>query len=228
MSDPLPGGALSKNVEGMKVTPADDGFGKLWRKRYWIRLTGSPVTPAVLIETWRTHYTDFWPEGSRLYQSPGGLEEGDVVAADLMMIGGLRIGTGIVVIEEDEMSFTLGSLQGHTFCGTITFTGRNDNGATIADVEAVFRASDPLYEIGLALGGHWYENRFWKATLVALARHFEVDSHPEMAMECIDTQRKWRNATNIIHNALLHTVAYLVARYIRRLVQWVKRRGRTV
>ncbi len=41
--------ALAVNVEGRKVTAPDDGFGKLWRKRYWIRLAGSSVTPAELV-----------------------------------------------------------------------------------------------------------------------------------------------------------------------------------
>lgn len=225
-SDPLPGAAVAGNVQGRKVTTPDEGFGKLWRKRYWIRLTGSLVTPAELVRTWQTHYTEFWPKGSHLYQPADGLQQGDVAGADLLMIGGVRIGTGVVVIDENETSFTLASLQGHTFCGTITFTARDDNGVTMAEVEAVLRASDPLYEIGMALGGHWYENRFWKATLVALARYFDVKTTPSMSMECLDSRRKWRNATNIVHNALLHTTFYLIARQLRRLAHWLRSRGK--
>src|SRR5687768_15978100 len=73
ISDPLPREALAMNVEGRKVTAPDDGFGKLWRKRYWIRLVGSTVTPAELVAVWKARYTEFWPEGSRLYQPPDGL-----------------------------------------------------------------------------------------------------------------------------------------------------------
>jgi hypothetical protein len=227
ISDPLPRGALVENVAGRKVTGPEDGFGRLWRKRYWVRLAGSTITPAELIEVWTTRYTEFWPEGSRLYQPTSGLEQGDVAAADLAMIGGTRVGTGIVVTEEHDTSFTFASLQGHTFNGTITFTGHEDGGVTVAQVEVNARASDPLYEIFMPLGGHWHENRFWKASLSALARHFGVEAQPEMSMECLDTRRKWRNAGNIVHNAFLHTAAYLVARPFRRLAHWLRSRGRS-
>lgn len=225
ISDPLPSGALAENVKGRKVTGPDDGFGKLWRKQYWVRLPGSNVTPSELIDVWKARYTEFWPKGSRLYQPPDGLEQGDVAPADLAMIGGTRVGTGIVVTDVSDTSFTFATLQGHTLSGTITFTGKDDNGTTVAHVEVVMRASDPLYEIGMPLGGHHHENRFWQASLSALAHHFGVESEPEMTMECLDKRRKWRNATNIVHNAFLHTGIYLVARLFRRIIRWLRSRG---
>jgi hypothetical protein len=225
ISDPLPPGALARNVAGRKVTGPDDGFGKLWRKRYWIRLTGSSVTPAELIATWKKRYTEFWPKGSHLYQPPSGLEKGDVAAADLAMIGGTRVGTGIIVIEDTRTSFTFATLEGHTFAGTITFSSRDDAGATVAQVEVIMRASDPLYELGMSLGGHRHENRFWEASLGALARYFGVEAEPAMDMTCLDSHRKWRNATNIVDNAFLHTVTYLVGRPFRLLAGGRRSRG---
>lgn len=225
ISDPLPSEALAANVEGRKVTGPDDGFGKLWRKQFWISLAGSSVTPAELIDVWKARYTEFWPKGSRLYQPPEGLEEGDVAAADLAMIGGTRVGTGIVVIDEGDTSFTFATLEGHTLSGTITFSGKEEAGVTVAHVEVIMRSSDPLYEIGMPLGGHHHENRFWEASLKALARHFGVESRPEMKMECIDKRRKWRNATNIVDNAFLHTGFYLVVRSFRRLAGKLRSRG---
>ena len=224
VSDPLPRGALTENVEGRTATRPEDGFGKLWHKRYWIRLAGSTITRGELIEVWKARYTEFWPKGSRLYQPPDGLEQGDVAAADLAMIGGTRVGTGIVVTGERDTAFTFASLQGHTFNGTITFTGRDDGDVTVAQVEVVARASDPLYELFMPLGGHWHENRFWQSSLRALARHFGVEARPEMSMECLDTRRNWRNAGNIVHNAFLHTTAYLVARPFRQLSRRLRSR----
>lgn len=217
VTDPLPASALRENTEGRKLTTSPDGFGKLWRKHFWIRIDGAAVTPAELIGLWKNHYSDFWPKGSHLYQPPGGIKEGDVAPVDLSMLGGLRIGTGVVVTDIRDTSFTFSSLQGHTFCGTITFSGSEDRGATIAEVETILRASDPLYEIGMALGGHRYENRFWKASLVALARSFDLDSPPGMTMECLDSRRQWRHATNIVHNALLHTLVSVIADRVRHL-----------
>lgn len=227
ISDPLPRETMKENIEGRSITGPDDGFGKLWRKRYWVRLAGSTVTPAELIETWKTRYTEFWPKGSRLYQPPDGLHQGDVAPADLAMIGGTRIGTGIVVTDERDTSFTFTTLRGHMLAGTITFASSEEGGVTVAQVETVMRATDPLYEIGMYLGGHPYENRFWKASLTALAKHFGVEAQPEMSDECLDKRRQWRNAGNIVHNAFLHTAASLVARSFRRLAGSLRSRGRS-
>ncbi len=225
ISEPLPREALSVNVEGRRVTGPDDGFGKLWHKQFWIRLEGATVTPSELIEVWNAKYTEFWPKGSHLYQPPDGLDEGDVAAADLAMIGGTRVGTGIVVTDVSDTSFTFATLEGHTLSGTITFSGKDDAGVTVAHVDVVMRAADPIYEIGMPLGGHHHENKFWEASLVALARHFGVESEPKSQIECLDTGRKWRNTTNVVHNAFLHTAFYLVARSARRPVTWLRSRG---
>ncbi len=109
------------------------------------------MTPSGLVDVWKKRYTEFWPKGSHLYQPPEGLETGDVAAADLAMIAGTRVATGIIVLNVDDTSFTFATLQGHTFCGTITFSGVEEDGATVARVDVIMRASDPIYEIGMPL-----------------------------------------------------------------------------
>jgi hypothetical protein len=225
ISDPLPQEALDENVDGRRVTAVDDGFGKLWRKNYWIRLEGASVTPTELIDVWKRRYTEFWPKGSHLYQPADGLAAGDVAAADLAMIGGVRVGTGIFVLRVTDTSFTFATLEGHTFCGTITFSGVEERGATVARVSVVMRASDPIYELGMPLGGHHHENKFWEASLRALARYFEVETEPGMEMEVLDAKRQWRNARNVVHNAFLHTAFTVITRPIRRIVDRMRGRG---
>lgn len=227
ISDPLPAEALRRNVEGRAVTGVEDGFGKLWRKRFWVRLEGADVTPSGLIEVWKRRYTEFWPQGSHLYQPPEGLETGDVAAADLAMIAGARVATGIIVLDTDDTSFTFATLQGHTFCGTITFSGVEEDGATVARVDILMRASDPIYEIGMPLGGHHHENRFWEASLHALAKYVGVDAQPQMDMTCLDGHRKWRNIGNIRHNAFLHTAFTVITRPIRLVVDRRRTKGQT-
>lgn len=225
ISDPLPDDVLEDNVQDHAVTSPDDGFGKLWRKRYWVRLEGADVAPADLIEVWQEHYSDFWPEGSKLYQPAGGLKEGDVAPIDLAMEGGARIGTGIAVVDTTDTSFTFATLEGHTLSGTITFSARDDDGVTVAEVNVLMRASDPLYEIGMPLGGHRHEDAFWESSLRAMARHFGVETQPEMRATCEDSHRKWRNASNIVDNAFLRTSANLIAKPLRRIADRVLSKG---
>lgn len=225
VSDPLPQEALDENVEGRRVTGVEDGFGKLWCKRYWIRLEGASVTPEELIEVWKKRYTEFWPKGSHLYQPADGLDVGDIAAADLAMIGGTRVGTGIAVINVTDTSFTFATLEGHTFAGTITFSAVEEDGATVARVEVVMRPSDPIYEIGMPLGGHQHENKFWAASLRALAKYFGVEAEPDMEMDVLESRRQWRNVTNVRDNAFLHTAFTVITRPIRLVVDRLRARG---
>ena len=39
----------------------------------------------------------------------------------------------------------------------------------------LLRASDPIYEAALGLGGHRKEAQFWRKTLTALGRHLGLD-----------------------------------------------------
>ncbi|MBK6433999.1 hypothetical protein [Candidatus Amarolinea dominans] len=74
--------------------------------------------------------------------------------------------------------------QGHMFAGMITFSAERETNpdseaeqtalTTCAQVQALVRASDPLYEIGFRLGLLKEEDIFWKYTLTALADFFGV------------------------------------------------------
>ncbi len=71
------------------------------------------------------------------------------------------------------------------------------------------RSSDPIYEIGMALGGHRVEDRFWAATLTALAAGLGVRTPVvERRTECVDRRRQWRRVGNVRYNAAVRSAAY--------------------
>jgi len=110
--------------------------------------------------------------------------------------------------------------QGHVFAGWITFSAAERDDSTVAQVQVLMRASDPLYELGMPIIGHRSEDRFWQQTLEALAGHFgEPDPSVETDRTCIDKKRQWSKAGNIWHNAALRTALYLVSAPVR----WMKR-----
>ena len=63
-----------------------------------------------------------------------------------------------MVLYADDESFTLMTPEGHMFAGWITFSAAGDGEATVAQAQLLIRANDPLYEVGLTLGGHRQEN----------------------------------------------------------------------
>ena len=60
------------------------------------------------------------------------------------------------------------------------------------------RTSDPLFEMGLMLGGHRANNRFWQATLANVAARFSSpDADVETEIVAVDRRRQRRQAGNI-------------------------------
>jgi hypothetical protein len=222
----LPADALAINVDGREITGPDEGFGQLWRKRYWIRLTGIDARPAHVVQEWRAHFGEFWPGTNHFYRPLQGLQPGEVAVSDLEMPAGTRLSTGIVVARVDPTSFTFLTTQGHTFAGQITFSAHDDAGTTVAQVEVLLRASDPLFEIGMPLGGHAREDEFWQGTLRNLAAHFGVAAEPEMRALRLDRGRHWGKATNIVYNSYLRTGIHMATRPLRSLARRLTSRGR--
>jgi hypothetical protein len=214
-SAPLPADTLEHNVRGRPITGADDGFGQLWRSRYRIHLAGVAMTPVELARYWRAEFGHFWPEGNVFYRPVSGLEEGEVALFDLSMPLGTHLSTGIVVADVTPTSFTYLTSRGHAFAGCITFSAEESATGPVAQVESVVRATDPIYELGLPLGGRARDDGFWEQALRNLSAHLGVRAEPETTLDLLDRHRRWRNAGNIRDNAYLHTAVAMLVRPFR-------------
>src|SRR3954468_24982476 len=168
----VPAGAVNLNVEGRRLTSPIQGFGKMWQKTYQVRLPAARVSATELIATWKQHFPEFWPDGNSFYSPLTGIEPGEVALLNMTLPGRMKLSTGVMVLYADEESFTLMTPQGHMFAGWITFSAVELADETIAQAQVLMRASDPIYEVGLALGGHHQEDLFWQHTLTHLAAHF--------------------------------------------------------
>jgi len=202
-------GVRGTNVAGRRLNGAIQGFGKLWQKTY--ALTGLTVTPEAAISEWKAHFADFWPAGNRFAGSLTGIQPGEVALLDLA-IGGTKLSTGVLVLYADERSFTFMTPQGHMFGGWITFSAEPvADGTTTVQVQVLMRASDPIYEIGLACGGHRKEDAFWRQTLSALGRHL---GEPSPAVRehnvCVDSRRQWGRWRNVWYNAAVRSMGQTI------------------
>lgn len=211
--------ALNRNVEGRHVVGPLQGFGPLWQKTYRIRLPGNVATPTALIRTWKEHFGEFWPAGSRFFAPLRGLAPGEVAVLNLGVAGGLRLSTGVLVLYADEDSFTLMTPQGHMFAGWVTFSAAPGAGTddTVAQVQIQMRASDPLYELGLRLGGHTQEDAFWQQTLTNLAAYFGVTAPVQTQVVLLDPKIQWSQAKNVWYNAALRSTLDRAVAPLRRL-----------
>jgi hypothetical protein len=217
----LPNKAMNLNVSGRRLTGPLRGFGQMWQKTYRIRLSGADVTPQALIKTWKEKFPTFWPEGNKFYGSLTGIQPGDVAVLNLAAPAHMPLSTGVMVIYADDESFTFMTPQGHIFAAFITFSAFEEERVTVAQVQALIRASDPVYEIGCRIGiVHKREDAFWHGTLHNLASYFGVTGGVQQTMTRVDNKVQWAEAKNIWHNAAvrsaLYTPVYLTKRVIGR------------
>lgn len=224
----LPTGAMNLNVQGRRPTSPLQGFGQMWQKTYRIRLEGAAVTPTAVISDWKAHFPDFWPKGNNFYGPLQGVKPGEVAVLNLSAPGGIKLSTGVRVIYADDESFSFMTPQGHMFAGMITFSASADpsaadpsaaDGVTVIQIQALIRASDPLFETTFRLGfGHKAEDKFWFDTLSNLAAHFgSSNRQPTLTAVCIDKKVQWSEAGNIWHNAAIRSAIYLPIHLTRRL-----------
>lgn len=103
----------------------------------------------------------------------------------------------------------------------ITFSAsRAADGVVVVQAQALERASDPLFEMGLMLGGHRANNRFWQATLANVAARFSSpDADVETEIVAVDRRRQWRYAGNVRYNVGFRGAIHAAAtplRYVSR------------
>ncbi|HVL64396.1 MAG TPA: hypothetical protein VM573_04405 [Actinomycetota bacterium] len=211
----VPADAINLNVEGRSVAGPVQGFGKLWQKTYRVVLPPD-VEPAGVISAWKSHFPEFWPPKNHFYGNMAGINPGDVALINMGLPGRMKLSTGILVMYADDESFTFMTPQGHMFAGWITFSAHSAPEGTVAQAQVLMRASDPLYEIGLAFGGHRQEDRFWEHTLTMLARHFGAECEVDMQRVCVDKKRQWKRAGNLKHNAAIRSTIYMLGTPFRR------------
>jgi hypothetical protein len=214
----VPDEAINLNVDGRQPTGPLQGFGQMWQKTYRVRLGGAEVKPAEVIETWKNNFPQFWPEGNRFYGPLTGVTPGEVALLNVAAPGGLKLSTGIRVIYADDESFSFMTPQGHMFAGMITFSAYEEEGVTAVQIQALIRASDPVYEVSFRLGfGHKMEDQFWHDTLMNLADYFDAEGQYEQEAIRIDKKMQWSEAKNVWHNAAIRTALYTPVHMTKRL-----------
>jgi hypothetical protein len=116
-------------------------------------------------------------------------------------VGGMPVHTGVRVIYADDESFTVMTPEGHPESGWNTFSAHRDDGTTVAQVQSLARANDPIYEVGFRIVGSTEQERIWTHVLKSLAARFGVNEPVTLERTCIDPKVQWSQATNIRQNA---------------------------
>ncbi len=223
----VPTGPASINVERAQLFSPMQGFGALWRKTYKVRLAGANVTPQEVMRVWKEHFPEFQPPENRFLPSMAGVKPGEVLFIEASLPAwpgsqwGFPVSAGVMVLYADDEMFTVMTPAGFPEAGWNTFSAYIEEGVTVAQVQSLARANDPIYEFGFRfVGGAAQQEKIWAAVLTALARHFEVTGQVQTDLSCIDATLQWSQARNVWHNAIIRTVFYKLAAPLR----WLKSR----
>lgn len=213
-----PGSALNLNVNGRQTVNPLKGFGQLWQKTYRVRLAGIAASPVEVVAVWKERFPEFQPPENRFYPSVAGVKPGEVVLIDAKTPGG-PVSTGVLVMYSDDESFTLMTPQGHPESGWVTFSAYAADGGTVAQIQSLARANDPIYEIAFRLLGSKLQEGIWRHVLTSLARYYGISADVELTKTCLDPRLQWSEFTNVRHNAQMYTVLYTLTLPLRKLVR---------
>jgi hypothetical protein len=216
----IPTGAINLNVDGRRIVGPLQGFGQLWQKTYRVRLSGTTLTPAEVVQIWKEKFPEFHPPQNRFFPAIAGVAPGEVVLINASMTG-MPVSTGVMVLYADAESFTLMTPEGHPESGWVTFSAYEEDGCTVVQVQSMARANDPIYEAGFRLFASKVQENIWSHVLISLAAHFGVDGNVQMHKTCVDPKLQWSQARNIWHNAAIRSMLYTMAtpaRWVRNLV----------
>lgn len=221
----LPLGATNLNVEGRQPVSPLQGFGPLWQKTYRIRLRGVQTTPPEVMALWKEKFPQFQPKGNRFYPPTGGVRSGEIIFIESAVsmwpgkLPGIPISSGVRVIYNDEVCFTIMTPQGFPESGWNSFSTFEHEGETWVQVQSMARTADPIYEFGFRfMGGARFQEETWQHVVKAVAAHFGVHDEPvEMVRSCIDPRFQWRELRNVWQNAMIRSMIYMPVRLARKV-----------
>jgi hypothetical protein len=219
----MPEEVMNLNVDGRQVVGPLQGFGALWQKTYKLRLNDNSVSPQEVVKTWKEKLPEFMPDNSRFYPSLTGVAPGEVVLINATLPGipgGMPVSTGVMILYADDVSFTVMTPEGHPESGFNTFSAYEEDGATVAQIQSLARANDPVFELGFRyMGGSGQQERIWHHVLGQLAAEFGSAGEIQMEKKCVDSRIQWSQAKNVWHNAVIRTTLNTPVRWAKRIVK---------
>lgn len=214
--------AINLNVEGRHLTSPLNGFGQLWQKTYQVQFKDPSITPEEVVERWKARLPELMPPENRFYPTLSGVRPGEIVLINATvpgLPGGIPVSTGVIILYADEVSFSVMTPEGHPEAGFNTFSAHREGDVTIAQVQSLARANDPIFEFGLRfMGGGRTQENIWHHVLRQLAASFgESDCEVMVKKVCVDNRLQWSQAGNIWHNSMIRTMLASPVRTIKNM-----------
>jgi hypothetical protein len=89
------------------------------------------------------------------------------------------------------------------------------DGVTVAQVQLLMRADDPLFELAMVVVAHRMADRRWQQTLHSLAAYFGVEAPVEYQTVRLDRRRQWSKVGNAWYDAAVRSALHTLAAQVR-------------
>jgi len=134
---PLPEGSIDARSKAL-----DDGAGPMFHRRFSVRIAGSPMAPAELVDAIAANLNAAAPSEAAVFHKTLGVD-GTLAVADeyLVQMPGPWDGP-VRVVHRDATSFRFGTLAGHLEAGQIQFSAHQDGRLLRFEIESWSRAGD--------------------------------------------------------------------------------------
>lgn len=149
--------------------PDDDGIGPLRRKRFWVDIAGSPLTPEELMLRVRQRFGDLMASFIDTRAEPGAatmVEEDATLTLSLPLRGHIQVR----VAEVEPRVFTLVTLAGHPLSGAVRFHGEARGQNLRFEIQVFERAANVLDLVLMRTLGERIQDASWREMVENVAR----------------------------------------------------------
>jgi NADH dehydrogenase len=154
--------ALSRLAEDQQEQlPDDDGIGPLRRKRFWVDIAGSPLTPEKLMLLVRQRFGDLMASFIDTRAEPGAastIEEDSTLTLSLPLRGHIQVR----VAEVEPRVFTLVTLAGHPLSGAVRFLGETRGQNLRFEIQVFDRAANVIDLVLMRTLGERMQDASWR------------------------------------------------------------------
>lgn len=164
---PLDSG-LRKLADVQREQTPDKGVGMLKRKRFWIDLSGSPLTPEELFARFRVRFGELTPLLMDLHAEPGTptiLDKGTTITMSLPVRGHVQVRVEHLTPNEA----VLVTLEGHPLAGAIRFLSEQISDLLRFQVQVYDRPASLADWLMMRTVGEGMQARSWESLLQAVA-----------------------------------------------------------
>lgn len=182
---------LRKLADAQPEQTPDEGVGALKRKRFWVDITGSPLTPEELFARLRARFGELTPMHMDLSAEPGAptvLNKGTTLTMSLPVRGNVQVR----VEQLTPNKATLVTLAGHPLCGAVRFLTEQRGDFVRFEVQVYDRPANLADWLAMRTVGDGLQGQTWESLVQAMIaesggaavgpiRHEEEDLDPDQA-----------------------------------------------